>query len=170
MQVPLAPSESRSRILAVSAMRRTFRLRFWMSPMPHDIHLDNSTVEEDQAVGTHADDADLGDSHTYRLVSGSGATHNELFRVEDNRLLTHDLLDYEQNASLSTSSSHRPNSHRPSRTSTLSAVRKPMAGGHWLPAGERCECRGCCGSGLPVCRLGRRCFWSFCSNVCSLGR
>ena len=115
---------------------------------PHDIHLDNSTVEEDQAVGTlvgrfTADDADLGDSHTYRLVSGSGATHNELFRVEDNRLLTHDLLDHELNASLSIRVRAMDRTHLDReevflisvtdrvepQLPLLSAVRKPMAGG-----------------------------------------
>jgi C1A family cysteine protease len=59
---------------------------------PTDISLSNTIIDENQSsitVGTlTTTDPDAGDTHTYSLISGSGATHNAFFRVDGNILKT----------------------------------------------------------------------------------
>ncbi len=67
---------------------------------PDDIDLDNSSVAENEPVGTlvgtlSASDPDLGDSHTYSLVSGAGDGDNALFAIDGDTLKTAQVLDYE---------------------------------------------------------------------------
>jgi hypothetical protein len=58
------------------------------------------SVSENAAVGTvigqlSADDPDVGDSHTFALVSGEGDTDNAAFVIDGNELKTAVLLDFE---------------------------------------------------------------------------
>jgi murein DD-endopeptidase MepM/ murein hydrolase activator NlpD len=67
---------------------------------PTDIKLSKTNVAENVAVGTQVatistTDADIGDVHTYALVSGSGSDDNNAFSVSGNRLLTAVPLDFE---------------------------------------------------------------------------
>lgn len=68
---------------------------------PTDILLANNTVPENQPRGTLVGllspvDEDHGDVHSYRLAAGEGDAHNALFRIEDDRLLTNAVFDYEK--------------------------------------------------------------------------
>ena len=67
---------------------------------PSDISLSYAAVDENSAAGTTvgsltATDANAGDSHTFTLVAGAGATDNALFAVEGNTLKVVGGLDYE---------------------------------------------------------------------------
>ncbi|BDD05377.1 cadherin domain-containing protein [Aureibacter tunicatorum] len=46
-------------------------------------------------------DADAGDTHTLALVSGSGSTHNNLFKIEGKALKINGNIDFENNETLS---------------------------------------------------------------------
>jgi len=67
---------------------------------PTEILLSGSTVPESFPPGTlvgllNAADLDHGDPHIFELAAGSGDADNDLFRVEDNRLLSNAVFDYE---------------------------------------------------------------------------
>ncbi|GJM28772.1 MAG: hypothetical protein DHS20C17_14070 [Cyclobacteriaceae bacterium] len=73
---------------------------------PLDIILSNSTVAENQASGTVVGtfttiDLDVGDTHTYTLVSGTGDTDNGSFSIVGDQLQTAAVLDFESGSSLS---------------------------------------------------------------------
>jgi hypothetical protein len=57
-------------------------------------------VQEGQPVGTvvgtlSTDDPDAGDTFTYAFVSGTGDSHNSLFRINGDKLETNQVLDFE---------------------------------------------------------------------------
>ena len=67
---------------------------------PIDILLDNTNVDEGKDVGEvvgnlSAVDVDLGDTHTFTLVSGIGDNHNSDFQISGTELQTAVVLDYE---------------------------------------------------------------------------
>jgi hypothetical protein len=67
---------------------------------PSDLELSNNTISENSAllsvVGEFStDDPDNGDEFEYSLVSGDGDKDNSHFVIENARLLTNTLLDYE---------------------------------------------------------------------------
>ncbi|MBA4148597.1 MAG: cadherin-like domain-containing protein [Verrucomicrobia bacterium] len=72
---------------------------------PTDILLSNNSVAENQAAGTvvgvlSALD-EVGDTHTFALVSGAGDTDNASFSISNGSLQTSKALDYEEKSSLS---------------------------------------------------------------------
>ncbi len=73
---------------------------------PTSISLSNSSIAEDAAIGavvgdfTTADD-NVGDLHTYTLVSGTGDTDNDSFAIVDDQLVTATALDFETKDSYS---------------------------------------------------------------------
>ena len=74
--------------------------------MPTDLSLSNTSVAENQAVGTPVGtlssiDPDTGDTFTYSLVTGTGDTNNALFTITDNQLQTNAIFDYETKNSYS---------------------------------------------------------------------
>jgi hypothetical protein len=67
---------------------------------PTDISLTDNTIAENQSIGTlvgrlETTDADTADHHTYKLVSGSGDTDNNMFTTLGDLLITAGILDYE---------------------------------------------------------------------------
>ena len=67
---------------------------------PTDISLDSTSVNENEPVNTvvgtfSTTDPDLGDTHTYSLVSGVGDAENGSFTISNNQLLTAEEFDYE---------------------------------------------------------------------------
>jgi hypothetical protein len=67
---------------------------------PTNISLSNNTVAENAAVNTvvgtlSTSDPDVGDTHTYTLVSGEGSTDNASFNISENSLRTSAVFDYE---------------------------------------------------------------------------
>ena len=73
---------------------------------PTDINLTNSTIAENQSIGTlvgrlETTDADTADHHTYKLVSGSGDKDNNRFTTLGDLLITAEILDYETKDTLS---------------------------------------------------------------------
>jgi hypothetical protein len=73
---------------------------------PTDILLSNSTVEEGMPINTvvgtlSSVDANLGDTFTYSLVSGSGDTGNGSFNISGNQLRSSVVFDYETQNSYS---------------------------------------------------------------------
>lgn len=74
---------------------------------PTAIAIDNATVAENSAVGTHvgefsSTDADASDTFTYALVSGEGDTDNASFTIDSGgNLLTASTLDFETQTSYS---------------------------------------------------------------------
>jgi len=67
---------------------------------PTDIKLNKTSVVENVAIGTQVavistTDADVGDVHTYSLVSGAGSEDNTAFSISGDRLLTAVPLDFE---------------------------------------------------------------------------
>ena len=67
---------------------------------PTDINLSNDTIAENATIGTvvgtlSAVDPDVGDTHTYALVAGTGDDDNALFQINGAELQTAALLDYE---------------------------------------------------------------------------
>jgi hypothetical protein len=68
---------------------------------PTDIILSETTVSEDQAVGTlvgllSTEDPDPSDSHTYTLASGEGGDDNDSFTIDGNALTTAAVFTYEE--------------------------------------------------------------------------
>ncbi len=73
---------------------------------PTDIALSNSSVAENEPVGTtvgtlSATDPDAGDSHTFTLVSGTGDADNASFQITGSTLKTNAVFDYETKSSYS---------------------------------------------------------------------
>ncbi|MEE8593251.1 MAG: Ig-like domain-containing protein, partial [Candidatus Bipolaricaulota bacterium] len=73
---------------------------------PTDITLSVDDVAENQASGTEVGtftttDQDVGDSHTYSLVAGTGATDNTSFQISGDKLQTNAIFDYETKSSYS---------------------------------------------------------------------
>src|SRR5690606_22080526 len=73
---------------------------------PTAIHLDVSSVDENQPVGTlvgslSATDPDLADVHSFSLVEGEGDDHNALFTLDGVELLTNAVFDFEAGQSYS---------------------------------------------------------------------
>ncbi|WP_225000346.1 Calx-beta domain-containing protein [Cesiribacter sp. SM1] len=67
---------------------------------PHALDLSAELLMENLPEGVLAgalshQDVDAGDSHSYSLVAGEGDTHNSYFTIEDNRLLSLQVVDYE---------------------------------------------------------------------------
>jgi len=73
---------------------------------PTNLTLSNSTVSENQILGTvignfTTTDPDTGNTFTYSLVTGTGATDNSLFAITNNQLKTNSVFDYETKNSYS---------------------------------------------------------------------
>ena len=73
---------------------------------PTDITLSAGSIAENQPVGTvvgtlSTTDADVGDTFTYSLVSGTGSTDNASFTISGNQLLTAASFDFEAKNSYS---------------------------------------------------------------------
>ncbi|WP_312124592.1 InlB B-repeat-containing protein [Lysinibacillus boronitolerans] len=67
---------------------------------PTDITLSSLTVAENEPVGTvvgtfSTTDPNVGDTFTYSLVAGTGATENSSFTIDGNQLKTAEIFDYE---------------------------------------------------------------------------
>lgn len=62
-----------------------------LNTAPTGVSLSHVSIAEESAAGTlvarlSAEDADIGQSHSYALVSGAGDTDNDLFRIVDDEL------------------------------------------------------------------------------------
>ncbi|WP_236097191.1 cadherin repeat domain-containing protein, partial [Dolichospermum planctonicum] len=73
---------------------------------PTNLTLSTSTVEENKAVGTVVGNLtstgqDIGNTFTYSLVTGDGATDNSLFTITGNQLKTNSVFDFETKNSYS---------------------------------------------------------------------
>ncbi|HWQ50917.1 MAG TPA: cadherin-like domain-containing protein, partial [Terriglobales bacterium] len=73
---------------------------------PTDITLDPAEIAENAASGTvigslSTTDADVGDSHTYTLVSGAGDADNASFSISESELKTSAVFDFESKSSYS---------------------------------------------------------------------
>jgi hypothetical protein len=73
---------------------------------PTNLTLSNNTIAENQAIGTAigtftTTDPDTGNTFTYSLVTGTGATDNSLFTITNNQLKTNSVFDYETKNSYS---------------------------------------------------------------------
>ncbi|MDD1444194.1 cadherin domain-containing protein, partial [Dolichospermum sp. ST_sed3] len=73
---------------------------------PTNLTLSNSTVAENQIIGTvvgnvTSTDPDTGNTFTYSLVTGDGATDNSFFTITGNQLKTNAVFDYETKNSYS---------------------------------------------------------------------
>ena len=67
---------------------------------PTDIAISNSSVDEDQPVGTlvgnfSTTDPDAGDTFTYTLVFGAGSTDNASFQINGSQLQINAVFDFE---------------------------------------------------------------------------
>jgi VCBS repeat-containing protein len=77
-----------------------------LNEQPTGIELSNNTVPEDASVGTvigllTAIDPDLGNTHTFTLVSGEGDEGNDAFQIVGNELQLATALDFETQSSYS---------------------------------------------------------------------
>ena len=75
-------------------------LNFTTNAAPTDISLNNSSVAENQPVGTivgilSTTDADAGQTFSYALVSGTGADDNASFQIVGNQLRTNAVFNFE---------------------------------------------------------------------------
>ncbi|GCL41751.1 cadherin domain-containing protein [Dolichospermum planctonicum] len=73
---------------------------------PTNLTLSTSTVAENQIIGTvvgnlTTTDPDTGNTFTYSLVTGDGATDNSLFTITNNQLKTNSVFDFETKNSYS---------------------------------------------------------------------
>ncbi|MFN9614075.1 MAG: cadherin domain-containing protein, partial [Dolichospermum sp.] len=73
---------------------------------PTNLTLSTSTVAENQIIGTvvgnlTTTDPNTGDTFTYSLVTGDGATDNSLFTITNNQLKTNFVFDFEAKNSYS---------------------------------------------------------------------
>ncbi len=73
---------------------------------PTDLTLSGSSIAENSASGSavgnlSTTDADVGDTHTYSLVTGTGSTDNASFTITGNQLQTAAVFDYETKTSYS---------------------------------------------------------------------
>ncbi|MBD2443154.1 DUF4347 domain-containing protein [Dolichospermum sp. FACHB-1091] len=77
-----------------------------LNETPTNLTLSNSTVAENQIIGTvvgnlTTTDTDTGNTFTYSLVTGNGATDNSLFTISGNQLRTNFVFDFETKNSYS---------------------------------------------------------------------
>ncbi|OBQ16853.1 DUF4347 domain-containing protein [Anabaena sp. AL93] len=77
-----------------------------LNQAPTDLTLSTSTIAENQVIGTvvgnfSSTDPNTGDTFTYSLVTGEGATDNSLFTITNNQLKTNSVFDYETKNSYS---------------------------------------------------------------------
>ncbi|WP_137907984.1 DUF4347 domain-containing protein, partial [Dolichospermum planctonicum] len=73
---------------------------------PTNLTLSNSTIAENQIIGTvvgnlTTTDPDTGNTFTYSLVTGNGATDNSFFTISGNQLRTNAVFDFEAKNSYS---------------------------------------------------------------------
>ena len=73
---------------------------------PTDLTLSNSTIAENQAIGTAigtftSTDPDTGNTLSYSLVTGTGDIDNALFAISDNQLQSNGIFDFETKNSYS---------------------------------------------------------------------
>ena len=73
---------------------------------PTDLTLSNTSIAENQAVGTAigtftTTDPDTGNTFTYSLVTGTGSTDNALFAITGNQLRSNGIFDFETKNSYS---------------------------------------------------------------------
>jgi Ca2+-binding RTX toxin-like protein len=73
---------------------------------PTDLTLSNSTIAENQAIGTAvgtftSTDPDTGNTFTYSLVTGTGSTDNALFAISGNQFRSNGIFDFETKNSYS---------------------------------------------------------------------
>lgn len=71
---------------------------------PTDIILSSDNVDENSSPGTvvatlSTEDDDIGDTHTYTLVSGEGDEDNNAFQISDDQLLNEGNLNFETKSS-----------------------------------------------------------------------
>jgi Ca2+-binding RTX toxin-like protein len=77
-----------------------------VNEIPTNITLSNNTINENQSIGTtvgtlNTIDPDQGNTFTYRLINGAGATDNALFTIQNNQLQSNAIFDYETKNSYS---------------------------------------------------------------------
>ncbi|MDD1434703.1 cadherin domain-containing protein, partial [Dolichospermum sp. ST_sed6] len=77
-----------------------------LTQAPINLTLSTSTVAENQVIGTvvgnlTSTDPDTGNTFTYSLVTGTGATDNSLFTITNNQLKTKAVFDFEAKNSYS---------------------------------------------------------------------
>ena len=87
-------------ILASVANKSFNEITLNSNSAPTDIKLSSSSVNENLSSGTTVGslstiDSDIGSTHTYTLVSGSGDTDNSSFSIIGDNLLTETAFDYE---------------------------------------------------------------------------
>ncbi|MCW9681455.1 DUF4114 domain-containing protein, partial [Dolichospermum planctonicum UHCC 0167] len=68
--------------------------------LSYDNTTDTTTIDERKPIGTvvgnlSSTDPDTGNTFTYRLVTGDGATDNSLFTIVDNQLQTNSVFNFE---------------------------------------------------------------------------
>jgi hypothetical protein len=78
----------------------------FINKAPTNLTLSTSTIAENQAIGTvvgnlTTTDPDTGDTFTYSLVTGIGATDNSVFTISNNQLKTKAVFDFEAKNSYS---------------------------------------------------------------------
>ena len=78
----------------------------FINKAPTSLTLSTSTVAENQIIGTvvgnlTTTDPDTGNTFTYSLVTGNGATDNSLFTITNNQLKTNSIFDFETKNSYS---------------------------------------------------------------------
>ena len=72
----------------------------FINQAPTNLAVSNNTVAENQVIGTiignlTSTDPNTGNTFTYSLVTGTGATDNSLFTITNNQLKTNAVFDYE---------------------------------------------------------------------------
>lgn len=81
----------------------SYSITFTLSPAnntPTNITLSSSNISENLAAGAvigtlSSTDADLGDTHTYSLVSGTGDNDNGSFNISGANLISNEVFDFE---------------------------------------------------------------------------
>ena len=73
---------------------------------PTAIRIDNSSIDENLPLGTFigrlsSEDADVKDSHSYSLISGTNSSDNTHFIITGDSLLSNTIFDFESKASYS---------------------------------------------------------------------
>jgi Ca2+-binding RTX toxin-like protein len=77
-----------------------------LNERPTDLTLSNTSIAENQTVGTAigtftTTDSDRGNTFTYSLVTGTGSTDNALFTIVGNQLRSNGIFDFETKNSYS---------------------------------------------------------------------
>jgi hypothetical protein len=84
----------------------TFSFTVASNATPTDISLSHSSIFENNTIGDligvlSTTDADVGDTFTYSLVSGTGSDDNALFLITGNQLRAGGVFDFESKSSYS---------------------------------------------------------------------